>query len=121
MSSTIRASAVPAGDRTRKASSPLEARLRDIVANHATTAGLYRRGGALVDLQAVQDCRACSLWQVGGRWAVVAVDIWASQVHVFDDEGPARDKHTRLTATLAAKPLHIVPEGRKKGTPRARS
>lgn len=112
-----RASTVPAGDRTNKASTPLEARLRDLLANHETTTGLYRRGTALADLEVVQDCRASSLWRIAGKWAVVAVDVAASQVHLFDEEGLARDKHTRLVAYLAAKPPHIVSDRTKKGAP----
>lgn len=115
-------SAVPAGDRTRKASSPLESRLRGVVASHQQTADLYRKSAELVDLTAVQDCRASSLWKIGGgAWAVVSVDVWASHVHLFTEEGPARDKHTRTGAHLAAKVPHEVPPPRtsRRGTPRA--
>jgi hypothetical protein len=101
--------AVPAGHRTRKvASSPLESRLRDYVAHHEKTGPLYRRGAELVDLQTIQDCRGTSLWRAGGKWVVAAVDTWASQAHIFDEEGPALDKHIRLARQLAAKAPHQV-------------
>lgn len=112
---------VPAGDRVRKASSPIESRLRDLVANHAQTAALWRRSAELEDLTVIQDCRASSLWRIGGQWAVAAVDLWASQVHLFAEEGPARDKHTRVCARLAAKPPHEVAPPRKRGTPKSAS
>lgn len=112
------ASAIPAGDRTRKASTPLESRLRDYVAHHELAGPLYRRSAELADLQIVQECRGSSLWRLGGRWVVAAVDLWASQAHVFDDEGPARDKHHRLTAQLKAKVPHVIPAPVKRGTPR---
>jgi hypothetical protein len=117
MGSPKQGTAVPAGDRTRKASSPLESRLRDVVAYNPDTAALYRRAAELVEITAVQDCRATSLWKVGGAWAVVTIDVWNSQVHVFSAEGPARDKHTRTAAYLAAKVPHEVTPPRK-GTPR---
>lgn len=107
---------VPGGDRVRKASSPVESRLRDVIAHHQLTAALWRRGVQLVDLATVQECRASSLWRIGGKWAVAAIDVAASYVNVFDEEGPARDKHHRTTARLASKPPHeLTKHGRKKG------
>lgn len=116
-----RAAAVPGPDRTRKASTPVEARLRDIAAHNPSTGPLYRLGAELADLTVIQECRASSLWQLGEKWAVVSIDVGSSQAHVFEDEGPARDRHTRIAALLAAKPPHVATDRRRKGTTSASS
>lgn len=110
---------VPAGDRVRKASSPVEARLRDVVAYHHTTAALYRRGPVdLAALTEIQPCRASSLWHLGQTWVVASIDVEYTHVHLFTDEGPARDKHHRLGRQLAAKEPHKITPPRRKGTTR---
>ena len=112
---------MPGYDRRKlRACTPVESRLRDIVAHHEHTSRLYRAGAELVLIKVVQDCRAAALWQLGPSrgpwWAVVGFDVADVYVKVHAFKEHAENHFNNLTGNLARRPPHVIVDNRKKPT-----